>query len=77
MTLEESNLVGDLVTRELDKDAQVIWGARIDPKLEGKIRVMTIVTGVKSPQILGPVNVKEPSQQAVEMTNKLGIKLLA
>ena len=64
-------------SRPADKDAQVIWGARIDQKLQGEIRVMTIVTGVKSPQILGPVNVKEPSQQAVEMTNNLGIKLLA
>jgi len=76
MTLEEANLVGDLVTKELNKDAQVIWGARIDPKLEGKIRVMTIVTGVKSPHVLGPVNVREPTQQAVELTNELGIKLL-
>lgn len=77
MTLEEANLVGDLVTKELDKDAQVIWGARIDPKFEGKIRVMTIVTGVKSPHVLGPINVKEPSREAIELTNELGIKLLA
>ncbi len=77
MTLEEANLVGDLVTKELDTNAQVIWGARIDPKLEGKVRVMTIITGVQSPHVLGPVNVKEPSQQAVELTNELGIKLLA
>ena len=76
MTLEETTLVGDYVTRELDKDAQVIWGARIDPKYEGKIRVMTIITGVKSPQVLGPVDAKEPTQQALEMTNKLGLKLL-
>jgi len=76
MTLEETTLVGDFVTRELDKEAQVIWGARIDPKYEGKLRVMTIITGVKSPQVLGPVDSKEPTQQALEMTNKLGIKLL-
>jgi cell division protein FtsZ len=76
MTLDESNKVGDSVTRELDKDAQVIWGARVDPKFEGKIRVMTIITGVKSPNVLGPVDVKEPTQQAREVTSKLGIKLL-
>ncbi len=77
MTLEETTLVGDYVTKELDKDAQVIWGARIDSKYEGKLRVMTIITGVKSPHILGPVDAKEPTQQALEMTNKLGIKLLS
>ena len=76
MTLEEANLVGDYVTKELDREAQVIWGARIDPKFDGKIRVMTIITGVKSPHILGPVDVVEPTQQAREMTNALGIKLL-
>ncbi len=76
MTLEESNLVGEFVTKELSKDAQVIWGARIDPKFEGKIRIMTIITGVQSSNILGPVNAQEATKQAVEMTNQLGLTLL-
>ncbi|HDR53201.1 MAG TPA: cell division protein FtsZ [archaeon] len=76
MTLEESNLVGEIVTKELNRDAQVIWGARIDDKFEGKIRVMTIITGVQSSNVLGPVNGREPTKQTVEVTNQLGLTLL-
>jgi len=52
MTLDEAERVGELITGGLDDDALVIWGARIDPKFQGKIRVMTIVTGVQSPSVL-------------------------
>ena len=53
LTLKEANDIGEGITRELDPDANVIWGARIDPEMEGCIRVMAIITGVKSPNILG------------------------
>jgi len=52
MTLGEANEVGELITRELRSDAIVTWGARIDPKLDDKIEVIAIITGVKSPNIL-------------------------
>jgi cell division protein FtsZ len=32
----------------------VIWGARIRNEFEGKVRVMAIMTGVRSAQVLGP-----------------------
>lgn len=53
MTLDEINKVGELVTKSLDENANVIWGARVDPALKGRITVMTIITGVKSPWIAG------------------------
>jgi cell division protein FtsZ len=53
MTLSEVTDAGDAISGALDPSAQVIWGARIDPQMEGKIRVMTIITGVKSPNIMG------------------------
>jgi len=53
MTLAEVTDAGDAISGALDPSAQVIWGARIDPQMENKIRVMTIITGVKSPNILG------------------------
>ena len=40
----------------MDPNANVIWGARLDPSMEGCIRVMTIITGVKSANILGKEN---------------------
>jgi len=53
MTLEEINTIGELVTESLDHDANVIWGARVQEDMKGKLTVMTIVTGVTSPWILG------------------------
>lgn len=77
MTLEEVNDVGNYVAKDLDPSASVIWGARIDPALEGTIRVMTIITGVKSPHILGPVNSREATLETKKTANTLGIPILA
>ncbi|MGY5864689.1 MAG: cell division protein FtsZ [Candidatus Thorarchaeota archaeon] len=52
MSLAESNRVGELVSEKMSTDANVIWGARVDPRLSGVLRVMLILTGVKSPQLL-------------------------
>ena len=54
LTLGEANAVGELLTEKIDTNAQVIWGARVDPTFENKIEVITIFTGVKSPYINNP-----------------------
>ena len=54
LTLAEANRIGEIATSYLRENANVIWGARIDPEYEGKVQVMVIMTGVKSPDILGP-----------------------
>lgn len=78
MTLEEANEVGELVTQNLDTNAQVIWGARVDDSMEGKLRVMTIITGVNSPYLLGPVdsNQKQENKEAKKLHESLGIDIL-
>ena len=53
LTLGEANRIGEGITSSMDPNANVIWGSRIDPSMEGCIRVMAIITGVKSPNILG------------------------
>jgi len=53
MTLEEINAIGEAVSQHMDPEAPVMWGARILPEYSGKIQVITIITGVKSPYILG------------------------
>ena len=53
MTLDEVSRIGELVTESLDDDANVIWGARVSEDMKGKLTVMTIVTGVNSPWIVG------------------------
>ncbi len=75
LKLEEVNLIGDRVSRQLDPDAQVIWGARIDPKFSNRIRVITIVTGVKSPFVLGPLEDEDKVKREI-VSSGLGIPML-
>jgi cell division protein FtsZ len=53
LTLSDAEDIASTLTYELDPHADVIWGARINNDYEGKVRVMAIMTGVKSAQILG------------------------
>ena len=76
MTLDEISKVGEMVTETLDEDANVIWGARVEEDMKGKLTVMTIVTGVKSPWILGKQNVLEPNPEVQQISEELGIEIL-
>lgn len=53
LTLREAENIAESLTYELDSHANVIWGARIQKDYEGKVRVMAIMTGVQSPNIMG------------------------
>ncbi|WP_302083962.1 cell division protein FtsZ [Salinibaculum rarum] len=53
LSLKEAEGIADNLTTQLDSHADVIWGARINEEYRDKVRVMAIMTGVKSPQILG------------------------
>ncbi|RMF56078.1 cell division protein FtsZ [Candidatus Woesearchaeota archaeon] len=74
MTLEEINRVGELVTESMDDNANCIWGARISEDMKGKLTVMTIITGVKSPWILGKR--REIEEEAQEINDELGIEIV-
>jgi len=54
MTLNEARQVVETISSKLSEDARVIWGAQIYEDLDRTLRVMLIVTGVRSPQIFGP-----------------------
>jgi cell division protein FtsZ len=53
LTLQDAEEIASSLTYELDPHADVIWGARIKNEFEGKVRVLAIMTGVRSAQILG------------------------
>ena len=77
LKLDEINTIGEAVYKRMNPEAQVIWGARILPEYAGKIHVITIITGVKSPYILGPGEEEETFQrQGREVTNDLGIPIV-
>jgi cell division protein FtsZ len=54
MTLAEANSVAKKISEKMDvNNAMVIWGARVNDEFEGYLRVMLLITGIKSPQIFG------------------------
>ncbi|HYC20913.1 MAG TPA: cell division protein FtsZ [Candidatus Bathyarchaeia archaeon] len=55
LTLKEAEEIAKGLTSQLDPSANVIWGARVQRGYEGRVRVMSIVTGVQSAQVLGPM----------------------
>jgi len=74
LKLDEVNMIGETVAQHLDPSAQVFWGARILPEFEGKVQVISIITGVKSPYILGPVTREAPVVR--EISQALGIDII-
>jgi cell division protein FtsZ len=53
LTLREAENIAESLTYEMDSHANVIWGARIQKDYEGKVRVLAIMTGINSPQVMG------------------------
>lgn len=74
LRLDEVNSIGEAVSQHLDPSAQVYWGARVIPEFKGKIQVISIITGVKSPYILGPVSFERPMVK--EISQSLGIDII-
>lgn len=74
LTLSEAEQVVEVVSQRLDPKANIIWGAQIQDDLKGMLRVMLVVTGVKSKQILG--SSPEVQEEEEDLKSKLGIDFL-
>jgi len=79
MTLDEINTIGEAVSSKMSPDATVMWGARIVPELGQKIQVITIITGVSSPYILGSKHEEEKmvAKKVYNEFTNMGIKMYA
>ncbi len=77
LSLDESKVVIEEIGKHLGDNAKMIWGAQISPDMEKTIRVMLIITGVKSSQISGfSKTVPKEEQQRGELSSELGIEFL-
>lgn len=74
MTLEEIDRAGQLITKSIHQDANVIWGARVDEAHSKRITVMSIMTGVRSAHILGNETREEKIEAGIKTSHDLGIK---
>ena len=73
MSLEECKSIIEIIGSKLSPDAKLIWGAQITADMEKSMRVLLIVTGVKSSQILGHGETME-SRKHHEIEEELGIE---
>ncbi|GIU68348.1 MAG: cell division protein FtsZ [Candidatus Pacearchaeota archaeon] len=74
LKLEEFDNIGRIVSENLSPEANVIIGARINKEFTGKVRVITIMTGVKSPYVLGKQLEESPASISKEVSD-LGIQV--
>ena len=75
MSLEEYKQVMEILGQKIAPNAKIISGAQISADMEKSIKVLLIVTGVQSSQILGSSTDLTTSQQA-ELQDELGIDFL-
>ena len=66
MSLKYVQDVAKSLTQDMDCYANVILGARVQPEFEGKCRVMAIMTGVQSPNLLGTHILRENQPMATK-----------
>ena len=66
MSLKYVQEVAKSLTQDMDCYANVILGARVDSDFEGKCRVMAIMTGVQSPNLLSSKPIREHQQQLAQ-----------
>ncbi len=62
LTLGEANEIAGRLTEQAAPNANVIWGARIDPAYNGRVEVIAIFTGVSSSQILSGKTAENEAQ---------------
>jgi cell division protein FtsZ len=75
LALEEYNTAVQMISEKLSPNARLISGAKISPDMDKGIKIMVIITGVKSPQMSGE---RIPAHQARkrDIENELGINFL-
>jgi len=73
MSLEECKTIIETVGKKLSPEAKLIWGAQISDDMEKSIRVLLIITGVKSSQIVGQGESIEDIKHR-EIEEELGIE---
>lgn len=72
MTLDEYKNVMEIVGKKIPQDAKIISGAQISPDMGNTMKVLLIVTGVNSPQIVGTSSA-EQSREESGLGEELGI----
>lgn len=76
LSLAEAEQVVEVVAQRLDPKANIIWGAQIDDEMKGLLRVMLVITGVRSKQIFGSGDDIIRPQREGALKKELGIDFI-
>jgi cell division protein FtsZ len=68
MTMHEINAAADTITAAVDPDANIIFGATIDPELEGEIVITVVATGFEASYFANRRRMAEESVAALGNT---------
>jgi len=71
LSLHEVNEVNDVVTRQVDGEANIIFGTTVDPALDDKVRVTVIATGFDKKQNLLSNNNKKIKETGINKSRSL------
>jgi cell division protein FtsZ len=77
MSLDEYRKVMEKVSSRVAPDAKIISGAKISADMEKNIKVLLIVTGVKSPQIVGASSAYKLKEDNTSLGTELGINFIS
>lgn len=66
LTLGDANEIARKLTERASPNANVIWGARLEPEYNDRVEVIAIFTGVKSPQILSGAEKQKEDANGLE-----------
>ncbi len=75
MSLDEYRKIMEIISTKVSQEAKIISGAQISPDMDKTIKVLLIVTGVKSSQILG-ASEELTNKQKSDLQSELGIDFL-
>jgi cell division protein FtsZ len=53
LTVSEAEKAAEIVGQKINPNARIIWGCSVEPDLDRTVRVLLVITGVKSKTLLG------------------------
>jgi cell division protein FtsZ len=75
ISIRESQQIVETISKRLDPDAKIIWGAAVDKSMGDNIRAMLVVTGVKQAKVF-PDDAKMTKSEKRDMEKLLGVEFM-
>lgn len=72
LTLAEASQAMEIISGEAASGAEILFGAVVDPRMEGRIQITLIATGVGAKGLSSPPSQAEPQAQQFSLSEVLG-----